>query len=127
MQQVDSTKTGYTNSLSLGTHDVVSTLIRRCKTSYNVVLTLKQRRVSTGEQRISSKKSNATLTVVVLNHNSAVYVAFAKFSEPKEFVRLLKKVEEKVYSRTTTKLIPLLQPEHGFIRQNGPKRFQVQD
>ena len=65
--------------------------------------------------------------MVVLNHNSAVYVAFAKFSEPKEFVRLLKKVEEKVYSRTTTKLIPLLQPEHGFIRQNGPKRFQVQD
>ena len=33
----------------------------------------------------------------------------------------------KVFSRTTTKLVLLLQPEHGFCRQNGPERAQVQD
>ena len=34
---------------------------------------------------------------------------------------------KKVYSRKTTKSIPLLQPEHGFCRQNGPERGQIQD
>ena len=27
----------------------------------------------------------------------------------------------KTYSRTTTKLVPLLQPELGFCQQNGPE------
>ena len=26
---------------------------------------------------------------------------------------------KKIYSRTTTKAVPLLQPEHGFCQQNG--------
>ena len=47
------------------------------------------------EQRISSKESNATLAVVGLNHKRTVYIAFAKFSEPKKFIRLLNKVEER--------------------------------
>ena len=46
-------------------------------------------------QRTSSKKSSATLTVVGLNDNRAVYIASSKFSEPKRFVRRLNKVEGK--------------------------------
>ena len=34
---------------------------------------------------------------------------------------------KKVYSRKTTKSIPLLQPEHGFCQQNGPVGGQLQD
>ena len=30
-----------------------------------------------------------------------------------------------IYSRTTIKSVPLLQPEHGFCQQNGPQRGQV--
>ena len=40
---------------------------------------------------------------------------------------MLEQSWKKVYSRTTTKSIPLLQPEHGFCQQNGPERHQVQD
>ena len=46
-------------------------------------------------QRTSSKKSSATLTVVGLNDNRAVYIASSKISEPKRFVRRLNKVEGK--------------------------------
>ena len=31
----------------------------------------------------------------------------------------------KIYSRTTTKLVPLLKPKHGFCQQNGPERGKV--
>ena len=40
---------------------------------------------------------------------------------------MLEQSSKKVYSRITTKLIPLLQPEHGFCQQNGLQRGQVQD
>ena len=63
-------------------------------------------------QRTSSKKSTATLKVVGLNEKRAVYIASSKFSK---------------YSRTATELIPLLQPEQGFFRKDGPERFQLQD
>ena len=33
----------------------------------------------------------------------------------------------KVYLRTTTKSMPLLQPEYGFCQQNGPEHGQVQE
>ena len=32
-----------------------------------------------------------------------------------------------LYSRTTTKSIPLLQPEHEFYQQNRPECSEVQD
>ena len=32
-----------------------------------------------------------------------------------------------IYSRTTIKSVPLLQPEHGFCQQNGPEHGQLQD
>ena len=32
-----------------------------------------------------------------------------------------------MYSRTTSRSIALLQPEHGFCQQNGPERGQLQD
>ena len=63
-------------------------------------------------QRTSSKKSTATFKVVGLNEKRAVYIASSKFSK---------------YSRTATELIPLLQPEQGFFRKDGPERFQLQD
>ena len=31
----------------------------------------------------------------------------------------------KIYSKTTTIPVPLLQQEHGFYQQNGPERGQV--
>ena len=34
---------------------------------------------------------------------------------------------KEVYSRTTTKSIPLLQPEHRFRQKNGPELGQLQD
>ena len=40
---------------------------------------------------------------------------------------MLEQIWKKVHSRTTTKFISLLQPEHGFCQQNGPERGQVQD
>ena len=40
---------------------------------------------------------------------------------------MLEQSWKKVYSRTTTKSILLLQPKHGFFPQNGPERGQVQD
>ena len=73
--------------------------------------------------RTSSKKSNATLTVAGYNNMRAVYTASSKSSEPERFVWRWKKL----HSGTTTKLISLLQPEHRFCRQNGPKRGQVQN
>ena len=32
---------------------------------------------------------------------------------------------KKIYLRTTTKSVPLLQPEHGLCQQNGQERGQV--
>ena len=47
-----------------------------------------------------------------------------------EVKQLQKKEHEsifkKVYSRTATKLIPQLQPEHGFCRQNRRELGQIQ-
>ena len=40
---------------------------------------------------------------------------------------MLEQSRKKVYSRATTKSIPLLQSEHGFCQQNGPDRGQVQE
>ena len=68
------------------------------------------------EQRTSSKKSSVTLTLVSKNNNRAAYVASSESCEPKRRI-----------TRITTKSIPLLQPEHGFCQQNGPKRGPLQD
>ena len=40
---------------------------------------------------------------------------------------MLEKSWKKVYSLTTTKSTPLLQPGHGFCQQNGLERGQAQD
>ena len=42
-----------------------------------------------------------------------------------EICSVLEQSWKKVYSRTTTKSIQLLQPEHGFYQQNGLKRRLV--
>ena len=40
---------------------------------------------------------------------------------------MFEKNSRKVYSRTTTKFIPLLQSELGYFWQNGTEKFQEQD
>ena len=76
-QQVCSTKIGYANALSLRTNSH------------------KKKEYGRFQQRASSHKSNAHLTVVGLNDNREVYIASSKFSEPMRFVRRLNTVEGK--------------------------------
>ena len=40
---------------------------------------------------------------------------------------MLEQSWKKVYSRTTTKSIPLVQPNHEFCQQNGPELGQLRD
>ena len=51
-----------------------------------------------------------------------VYIASSKSSEPKRFVQRFNKVERKYIQQKQ----PLLQPEHGICRQNGPELGQGQ-
>ena len=72
-----STKTNYTNALSLG---------RNSRKKIECCLF---------EQRTSSKKSSANLTVLGWNDNRAVYIVSSKSFESKRFVQRLNKVERK--------------------------------
>ena len=38
---------------------------------------------------------------------------------------MLEQTWKKIYSKTTTKSVPVLQPEHGFCQQNEPECGQV--
>ena len=78
------------------------------------------------KQRTLSQKSSASLMVVGWKGNGVVYIAFIESSKPIDELKAGTKLK-KVYTKTKTKLIPLLQPEHKFCRQNGPERSQVQD
>ena len=103
-QTVCPTKVGYTNALSLGTNI--------CK---------KKRNVATLNSTHQAKKS-VTLVVVDWNNSSAIYIASSESCEPNRFVRCWNKVEKKeMYSRTTTKSVPLLHLEPGFCQQNEPE------
>ena len=77
-------------------------------------------------QRTSSKKSSATLTVIGLKSNRAVYIAFSKFSEPKRFVQHLNKVES-IFKNNNQINSPVTTRTAGFFRKDGAERFQVQD
>ena len=72
-------------------------------------------------------KQKRQLRVVGWDNNRGAYreayIVSSKSSEPKRFEQSWKKV----YSRKTTKLIPLLQSKHGFCQQNGPEQVQAQD
>ena len=54
-----------------------------------------------------------------------IYIASSESCEHKRFVQCWEKVEKNIYSRTTTKSVPLLLPEHEFFQQNGPECGQV--
>ena len=56
-----------------------------------------------------------------------VYIASSEPFQPKEICSMLEQSLKKVYSRTTTKSVPLLQPEHGYCQQNWSERSQVKD
>ena len=75
-----------------------------------------QKRKGYFEQRTLSKKKTVKLWQWLVETTTGRFTQlFSKSSEPKRLVRHLNKVEwKKVYLRTTTKLIPLLQPELGF-------------
>ena len=98
-QQVYSTKIGYVNALSLGKNS--------CK-----------------ERNVATLNSAAHI-----KQKRAVYIASSESCQPKRIVRCWNKVKRKYIQGTTTKSIPLLQPEHehGFCQQNGSERGQVQD
>ena len=69
-------------------------------------------------QCTSSKKSSATLTVVGLNDNRAVYIASSKFSEPKRFVRHLNKVEGKYIQKQQLNQFHYYNKNRGFERMD---------
>ena len=71
------------------------------------------------------QKSSVTLTVVGWNDSIAIYIASSESCKPKRFIWFWIKVEKKIYSRTTTKSVPLLQPEYGFCQQNEQQRGKV--
>ena len=55
-------------------------------------------------------------------------IASSKLCEPKRFTQRLEKLKGSIeYSRKAIKWILMLQPEHGFCQQNGPKHGQLQD
>ena len=56
--------------------------------------------------------------MVGYNDSGVIYIDTSESREPKRFVRCWNKVE-KIYSKITTKSVPLLQPEHGFCQHNG--------
>ena len=61
---------------------------------------------------------SATLTVVGLNNNMAVYIGFLESLNLRDLFSVGKKVENKYIQQ---KLVPLLQTEHGFCQENGPE------
>ena len=69
---------------------------------------------------------NSNLCGWLERHQGGLHSFFGIFST-QEICSLLEQSWKKVYSRTTTKSIPLLQLEHGFCQQNGLERGQVQD
>ena len=75
-------------------------------------------------QPLWTVQSSLTLAVVGSNDNHVVYIAASESCELKRFVGTNWK---KVYLRTKTRSIPLLQPEYGFCQQNEPERGQVKD
>ena len=73
------------------------------------------------------QKSRATLRVVGLNDNRAVYIASSKFFEPKRSVRRLNKVEGKYFQEQQLNQFHCHKQEQDFFRKDGPEHFQVQN
>ena len=108
-ERVCSTKIGYANALSLRTNS---------NKKWNMVA------FNSAHQ---AKKAIYIHSGWFERQQRGVRIASSKFSKTKICLSF-EYSWRKVYSRTTAKLIPLLQPEHGFFfRQNGPERFHVQD
>ena len=68
-------------------------------------------------QRKSSKKNTATLTVVGLNDNRAIYIASSKFSEPKRFGPRLNKVDGKYIQEQLIKQFHCYNKNKGFFKR----------
>ena len=64
-----------------------------------------------------SKKNSATLTVVGLNDNRAVYIASSTFSEPKRFVRCLNKVDGKYIQEQQVNQFHCYKKNRGFFKR----------
>ena len=95
-QRVCSTKIGYTNALSLWTNSK------------------KNRIWSLSTVRIKQKNQSTFHSGWFERQQRGVRIASSKFSKTKICLSF-EYSWRKVYSRTTAKLIPLLQPEHGFF------------
>ena len=87
-------------------------------------------------EECSSSKSALQIIIQQIKKNSAHQLwlewqqgslhSFFWIMWTKEICLVLKQSWKKVYSRTTTKSVPLLQPKDGFCQQNGSERGQVQ-
>ena len=106
-QQVCSTKIGYANAVAFGTNS--------CK----------KKECDHIEQRSAHlAKMQCNLCGWLKRHQGGLCRFFWIFWIL-EICSVLEQSWKKVYSRTTTKSIQLLQPEHGFYQQNGLKRRLV--
>ena len=91
------TKIGYANALSLGTDN--------CKKRIMAVL----------NSAAHIKQKSSVTCKVGYGDSRAVYIASSESCQPRDLFGLGTKFKENIeYSRTATKSIPLLQPEHGF-------------
>ena len=91
---------------------------------------------STGDKELKKKRNVTALDVHLAKkqcnlcgwlerHQGGLHSFFWIFSTY-EICSVLEQSWKNVYWRTTTKSIPLLQVEHGFCKQNGLERGQVQ-
>ena len=69
------------------------------------------------------QKSRATLRVVGLNDNRAVYIASSKFFEPKRFVRRLNKVEGKYFQEQQLSQFHYFESRTGVFSKGWTRAF----
>ena len=106
-QVVCPSKIGYVNTLSSG--------INSCK----------KRNVATLNSAAHIKQKRCVTSVAGYNDSRALYIASSESFQLKRNFCAVEQSWKKVYSRDTTKSIPLLQPEHGFCQKNESERGQT--
>ena len=78
------------------------------------------------EQSTSTKKVVQLWQWLVWTTWERCTLLFLNFLNLRDLFGVWTKLKESIF-KNNSKLIPLLQREHGLFRQDGPERFQVQD
>ena len=108
-QVVSSTKTGYANTPPSG--------INSCNKKERANL----------KSAAHIKKKRCVTCRLGYNDSWAPYIAFSEICQPnRNLFGTGTKLKESI-RRLTTKLIPMLQPEHGFCQKNGSDHSQLQE